>query len=265
MNVKFIAQLAGAAGTGAVWAWAITADRAEQRARRMAEDYVELAENVRDLIGENVHLNTQLTSANDRIDDLEHRLLPVPDINDSAVSLKDVADVTPEESPEPTDEALAVQKTALQNLIAPYVGNPETQETFVEQARVALESATNEPPFVISQDEYSHGEEGEDYAKHTIHFYAKHQTLLDEEDEAVPQNQVENYVGWRSLRRFGDQSGQPDVVYVRNHRLQTDFEVVLLADEDLPLHVQYNMDKPTFDTMSKTGKLLLPSRGDDEG
>jgi hypothetical protein len=268
MNVKFIAQLAGAAGVGASWAWAITADRAEQRARRMAEDYISLAESVQEVVAENVHLTRELENANDRVDELEHRLMPeeeAPDISDPNVSLRDVAEATPEADAEPTEEQLEIQRTELQNLIAPYVGDPQVQQQFVEQARVVVETAKYDPPFVISQSDFAHDDEGEDYAKHTIHFYGKHQTLLDEEDEAIAQNEVENYVGWRNLRRFGDQSGQPDVVYVRNRRLDTDFEVVLLEDDDLPLHVQYNMSQPEFDTMSKAGKLLLPGGGDDDG
>lgn len=268
MNFKFIASLAGAAGVGASWAWAITADRAEVRARRMAEDYISLVESVQEVIAENIHLSDQLESANDRIDNLEHRLMPegeAPDLSDPNVSLKAAADLIPEEAPEPTEAELEVQRTDLQNLIAPYVNNPQIQEEFVESARVAIASANDVEPFVISMEEFAHGDDGADYAKTTVHFYGKHQTLLDEMDEAVPQNEVENYVGWRNLRRFGDESGRPDVVYVRNHKMETDFEVELYENEDLPLHVQYNMSQPEFDTMSKAGKLLLPSRGDDDG
>lgn len=263
MNVKFIAQLTGAAGVGGFYAWAWTEDRAERRARRMADDYVALVEDVQKLISENVHLSGQLNSANDRIDDLEHRLIPEPE---DAPSLKELAEATPEADDEPTEAQLEAQTTELKELIAPYVSDPAMQEDFMLQARASLRSeAVNEPPMVISADEYSHDEEGQDFEKLTVHYYGKHQTLLDEDDEAIPQNEIENVVGWRSLRRFGDKSGQPDVVFVRNRRLEIDYEVVLLEDDDLPLHVSYQMSKPEFDTMSKAGKLLLPSRENDDG
>lgn len=266
MRVKKIAQLVGAAAVGGAYAWAWTEDRAERRARRMAEDYVALVEDVQKLISENVFLNKELGSANDRIDTLEHRLNPeTPEIT-SDVSLRDVADSVEEVSPEPTEAEIEAQTTELKQLIAPYVADPQVQEDFMLQARQQLTAeAMSDPPMVISQEEYSHDDEGQDFAKQTIHFYGKHQTLLDEEDEVIAQADVEKTVGWRSLRRFGDKSHQPDVVYVRNKALETDFEVVLLEDDDLPLHVSYQMTKPEFDTMSKAGKLLLPDRGEEEG
>lgn len=267
MRVKKIAQLVGAAAVGGAYAWAWTEDRAERRARRMAEDYIKLVEDVQKLIAENVHLDTQLSSANDRIDTLEHRLNPDEPVEITAeVSLRDVAESVEETAPEPTDAEIEAQTTELKNLIAPYVADAQVQEDFMLQARQQLTAeALSDPPMVISQEEYSHDDEGQDFAKQTIHYYGKHQTLLDEEDEVVAQADVEKTVGWRSLRRFGDKSNQPDVVYVRNKALETDFEVVLLEDDDLPLHVQYNMSQPEFDTMSKAGKLLLPNSGEAEG
>lgn len=267
MRVKKIASLVAAAAVGGVYAWAWTEDRAERRARDMAEDYVALAKNVQDLVADNVYLSSQLSSANDRIDDLEHRLVREEPVEITPeVSLRDVADSVEEEGPEPTEAEIQTQTTELKNLIAPYVADPRAQEDFMLQARENLKAeAMDAPPRVISQEEYSHDEAGQDFAKQTIHFYGKHQTLLDEEDEVIAQNDVERTVGWRSLRRFGDKSNQPDVVYVRNEALETDFEVVLLENDDLPLHVQYNMDQPTFETMKKAGKLLLPDSGDSEG
>lgn len=267
MRVKHIAQLVGAASVGGFYAWAWTEDRAERRARRMADDYVLLVGDVRTLVSENVSLSLELKSANDRIDTLEHRLNPEEPVEiTSEVSLRDVAETVEETAPEPTELELDAQTTELKRIIAPYVADPQVQEDFMLQARNQLTAeAMSDPPMVISQEEFSHDEEGQDFAKQTIHFYNKYQTLLDEEDEAIAQADIERTVGWRSLRRFGDKSGQPDVVYVRNRALETDFEVVLLEDDDLPLHVQYNMSQPEFDTMSKAGKLLLPNSGDDDG
>ena len=269
MNIKFIASLVGAAGAGATVAWAITADRAEERARRMAEDYISLAESTRTLVSENIRLSAEHKIQADLIDKLEHKLLGDPDVSVEESkrenpSLKELADAIPEEA-EPTEQELEAQRTDLRNLIAPYIGSPEAQEAFAETARIAVEAAQYDPPMVISQADFSHDEEGAEYAKHTIHFYQKDQTLLDENDEIVPQDEVEGYVGWRSLRRFGDKSGQPDVVYVRNRRLDIDFEVVLLEDDELPLHVKYGMSQPEFDTMKRSGKLRLPSGEGDDG
>lgn len=268
MKVKFIAQLAAAAGVGGVYAWAWTEDRAERRARRMAEDYVSLVEDVQGLVAENVFLTREVKAANDRVDTLEHQLDDETKAVEAAaqVSLRDLAESLEDEGPEPTDAELEVQSTQLKNLIAPYVHDEQVQEDFMLQAREQLKGeAMSDPPMVISQEQYSHDEEGQDFEKLTVHYYGKTQTLLDEDDEVIPQNEVENTVGFRSLRRFGDLSNQPDVVYVRNRRLEIDYEVVLLEDDDLPMHVRYSMDQPTFESMKAAGKLLLPNSGDDDG
>ena len=77
--------------------------------------------------------------------------------------------------------------------------------------------------YVISLDTF--GNENPDYDKISISYYEDDDTLADEQDEIM--QEVEGTIG-EALLCFGDQSDDPDVVYVRNERLSIDYEVVRL-------------------------------------
>lgn len=262
MNVKFIASSAGFVGLGAAVAWAITADRAEMKFRQIAEDFLVLQDALREKTRENIDLRYDLNDKKEEIENL-HSAVDVEtgfadDENspgeasteiDSGGEIDQVA-----QHQEPTDEEIAEDRAHLQNLINQYIPTPETVEEFAERPVIA--STKYDPPFVISQEEFAWSDEGDEYAKTTLKYYPKQQVLLDEEEEPV--DDVEAYVGWRALNRFGEDSGNPDVVYVRNRRLETDFEVERETEEDLPLHVKYAMPKMEFVSRHAAGKLRLP-------
>ena len=76
-----------------------------------------------------------------------------------------------------------------------------------------------ESPYVISPDEFG---EIDEYEQITL-FYYDDKKLADDMDELV--EDVDNTVGYDSLERFGEY--EDDVVYVRNDRLKSDFEILL--------------------------------------
>ncbi len=86
-------------------------------------------------------------------------------------------------------------------------------------------------------------------------YFPAHRTLLDDGQEPI--EDVNAYVGWKNLNRFGDESGDSDVVFIRNRALLTDFEVVREEDSDLPLHVKYGMTLPEFEVNKASGILKL--------
>jgi hypothetical protein len=51
-------------------------------------------------------------------------------------------------------------------------------------------------------------------------------TLSDENEEII--SDVSYVIGYDALSSFGDGSDDPDIVYVRNEKLQTDYEVTRL-------------------------------------
>ena len=79
-------------------------------------------------------------------------------------------------------------------------------------------------PYVITIDEFA-GEE-DLYDKVTIYYYDEDDTIADENEEIV--SDVESVVGGDSLLRFGEGSGDYDIVYVRNERIRIDYEVIRL-------------------------------------
>lgn len=76
-------------------------------------------------------------------------------------------------------------------------------------------------PYLISVEEFM--EDFENHDKISISYYDGDDTLADEREQMIPD--VEGTVGKENLVRFGQASRDPNTVYVRNKRLNTDFEV----------------------------------------
>jgi hypothetical protein len=79
-------------------------------------------------------------------------------------------------------------------------------------------------PYIISLEEFS--DEAPNYDKSTIYYYADDNTLSDENEEII--TDVISIVGDQALYSFGDRSEDPEIVYVRNEKLQIDYEIVCL-------------------------------------
>lgn len=154
----------------------------------------------------------------------------------------------------PEGETPEETRGKLQSLIDRYTADPETVEQFTEIGHKEIQGI-NHQPFVISRDQYAWDEEGQAYDKETLTYYPKHRVLLDEDDEVI--DDVRGVVGWPSLNRFGDESEDKDTVFVRNRKLNTDYEVVRDDDSPLPLHVKYGMPREEFETTKAAGLLRL--------
>ena len=80
----------------------------------------------------------------------------------------------------------------------------------------------NQVPFVISVEEFQY--DMDYYSKNTITYYDKCGTLVDESDRPI--DDVNYCIGDDSLDKFGVSSQDPNIVYIRNDRISTDFEVI---------------------------------------
>lgn len=80
---------------------------------------------------------------------------------------------------------------------------------------------TDEAPYVISKDEFMENET--EFPQTSITYFAGDDTLVDEEDQPMPE--VEATVGQDNLARFGQGSGDTNIVYIRNPRTKIEFEV----------------------------------------
>lgn len=104
------------------------------------------------------------------------------------------------------------------------ISESDDEEAIVEMHE-NLKDEAEKPmtPYVIPVDEFFQDEQ--DHEKLTITYYEKDDTLVDERNQPIPD--VEGTIGGQSLERFGDMSKDANIVYVRNYRLECDFEVVL--------------------------------------
>lgn len=93
---------------------------------------------------------------------------------------------------------------------------PENWDWAVEWAERELDPNV----FAIHLDEYKVNLEG--LGQEALIFYAGDEVLTDEED--VPINDITKLVG-DTLHRFGEGSGNPDVVYVQNVQLACQYEI----------------------------------------
>jgi hypothetical protein len=79
-------------------------------------------------------------------------------------------------------------------------------------------------PYVITTEQFA--EEMEHYDKLTIYYYDKDDTLTDENEEII--TDVAAIIGDIGLSSFGDEFDEPEVVYVRNEKMEIDYEVIYM-------------------------------------
>lgn len=93
--------------------------------------------------------------------------------------------------------------------------------TAAEVDEVEVEVLDKTKPYVISAEEFQMDDPKVE--KTSITYYDGDDTLVDERDQMIPD--IDRVVGEHNLIRFGDRSDDPNVVYVRNEMLDTDFEI----------------------------------------
>lgn len=93
-----------------------------------------------------------------------------------------------------------------------------------EEERIIVETKIGEAkkgPYVISPDEFG---EDQEYEQISLIYYADN-TLADDENIVMDEEEIERTVGMDSLTRFGEY--EPDSVFVRNDELKTEYEILL--------------------------------------
>jgi len=269
MEKKLILTALGAFGFGAYVGWAITADIYENRFAEERRQYDELIEDKTEHIW---HLQEHIertwaatTSSNDSESINSNVSKETYPYDPNQISILDPVE---EETPEPLSEAddqvpegetPEETRTNLQKLIDSYTPSSEENENFTRLVESA-EEYDKAPPFVIPRPTYAWDEEGENYEKITIMYYPNDRVVLDDDDEPI--GDVARLIGWRNLTKFGGESEDPDVVYIRNRQMMTDFEVIK-EESQLPLHVKYGMEKEEFRANRAAGLIKLRQEDDD--
>jgi hypothetical protein len=75
-------------------------------------------------------------------------------------------------------------------------------------------------PYVISHEEFR--DDNETYSKISLTYYTQDDTLCDERDAPIRDTSI---VGADYQEFFGQDSDDPDIVHIRNDKLQVDFEI----------------------------------------
>lgn len=85
-----------------------------------------------------------------------------------------------------------------------------------------IASRTEDEPYVVSIDEFLEAEPG--FNQVTLTYYVGDDVLADERDKVV--EKVDYTIGKLNKASFGVMSKDPNVLYVRNHTLELDFEIL---------------------------------------
>lgn len=288
MQKKLLAYCAGAFAAGAALSWAVTADIYELRARRQGQAMREVmkgqAKTIAELSERKQVIQLTQNIYSDRVLDPADIYIQTKDLMHKAEArLNDVPVVEPVADPEltqaviesgeideqatahfvesdvPEGETLEQTRERLHDTIAPYLAGVQDVEDFVEEhGKTFVYDAT--PPFVIKWDQM--GWDADEENQHdSIHltYYPKHRIVLDEDDELIPTDEVAMKIGWANLKQIGGpESDDANMVYIRNRKELTDYEVQQEQDGDPPIHISYGMPKDEFRNAVETGRITLP-------
>jgi hypothetical protein len=100
----------------------------------------------------------------------------------------------------------------------------------------AVEETEEDPDeaHVISFEEFAMGQQ-KGFSKMSLTYYEKDDVLCDPNKEVV--HTPEELLGPDGLLKFGEESGDPDCVYIRNPLTSTDYDVVILHNKSYQIEV----------------------------
>lgn len=139
----------------------------------------------------------------------------------------DQVETTAEAPESPVEEAISVTQAIIEATSGEIThhnvfesDDPTTYFNFREEQ--ARRKAKPDLPHVITKDEFDNNDT--DYDQATLTYYDGDDVLADQQDSPV--DNIEAVMGYENLLRFGHGSGDPRIVYIRNPKLELDFEVV---------------------------------------
>lgn len=112
---------------------------------------------------------------------------------------------------------------------------------------------TEEAPYILHHDEFMHAEVG--YKQLSLTYFEGDDVLVDDEDRPI--EEVESTVGNDNLLKFGHGSKDNNVLYIRNDRMELDFEVIRTKSK-------YTVDVLGYIEHSDRRTKIRKFRGDDE-
>jgi len=101
-------------------------------------------------------------------------------------------------------------------------GREPAEEEWDYEAELRIRAENPDKPYILHHDEYYENET--EFEQATLTYYEGDDTLVDEKDVPVPDEDAT--VGEDALTAFGHGSKDKNVVFVRNDKLEMDFEIV---------------------------------------
>jgi hypothetical protein len=215
--------------TGAFVAWKVAYKRAETKFSAFADE--EIAEM-------RLHYQAKITAAEAQA----QKLSPVKDIVVDRGYAPEPEDVQPPMAVSPpTNIVEAVAETTSEETtrtpppvpvqpappaeVRNVFRNAKDEANIVDTWNYEEELRKRDPdsPYVIHYDERY---EIEGYSEMTLTLYERDDVLCNERDEVIADEEREQMVGEDNLLRFGHGSNDPQIVYIRNDKLELVLEVV---------------------------------------
>lgn len=107
----------------------------------------------------------------------------------------------------------------VENIVRDYTTFSKNTPNNVQSVKENNMKKENEKIEIITEEEYQSSTE---YLKRDLTYYSEDDVLADDGDEEID---VDEIIGSDALNHFGEED-DPDIIHVRNHEEQTDYEVV---------------------------------------
>jgi hypothetical protein len=136
----------------------------------------------------------------------------------------------PSETKEAQDESVVQiwepkKKTKPQVPITDYVGFQKRAKVLDGKKLIEEEvEKLIDKGYVISLEDFS--DTHDEYAKVQLSYYEDDEVVVDDKDSIL--SSPEDFLGFQALTMFGKDSEDPDIVFVRNDTISTDYEIVRL-------------------------------------
>lgn len=204
-----------AAGAAGFAAWKISEKRTAARYEEILTQEIEQAKQFYMRLGKSDEFSTPESAVEALVPENVVSAVNSYQGKDKAIPYNRPADIPAPEPGEETVQAIVTEKTV--NVFVEAAVDPSVWD-------LQHEIANREPdkPYVISLAEFQENEEG--HEQQTLQYYEEDDVLCDSRDQPI--DATDYTVGDDNLVRFGHGSEDGNVVYIRNERLDTDFEVL---------------------------------------
>ena len=190
------------AGIGAFTAWYLVKDKyatiSEQEIKEIKEYYDE-----------------KLAAQKEAMDDLKDEVMALRNADNEPVEKKEPVRIP--DKPDP--------KVLVENIIhdSGYAPKPDQKTNYTKYSSAEREEEQKEElPYVISDEEFG---EIDDYERRSFTYYINDDILVDDSDGDTVIDDVVDVIGPNTLEHF--EKDEVDVLYVRNDKLQADYEIAL--------------------------------------